>query len=487
MQRMKTAGRILFLGWILAMQAFAQAPVAVPPSEPAALTELRTKFQAAADAETALLNDLYQRALSGVQANAALDGDYEQALTAKRRRQQLVAQTQAIRMGANGTLGTELALKDARLTGGLLLSANAISSWDSPLASAEWILNRVTQGRYEVQVSYRWPLAAGTQVVTPPQWVLREVSSLPGAAANVTRVTLAPTTLPQAGQVKGDSVLTITTAPFALRLSLAQGDDDLDFSLLSVRLVPVSEAISTPSDLVGADLSSEFAALLQAHKLELRAQREPVVEEYISKLTALGKENGTGRKVLDAEIRRARGTLEVNKAMPDTLASASGKAGLTSLVDARYVNDPQNTGSRFKVEHEGQTFWVSLMWVAAAPPTPAMDVKAYRLARERFNMDELQAAALGQAAKEFTALYLSDRPLKLLAREEPGADGSLAALVFVEPVGLFQHVLVDHGLAVVEPGHGGKLAALEAGILASLQQRESLARSASVPEGGWAK
>jgi len=458
------------------------------PTEPPALVELRKKLEVAAGAETALLNDLYQRALSGVQANAALDGDYEQALAARRRREQLAAQTQAIRAQSGPDAGTDLVIKDARLAGGLVLSAQAISNWRSALSSAEWILNRATPGRYEVHVTYRWQQGAGAAAVSePPQWVMREVSSLPGAATNVVKCVLSPTSISGPGTVKGDGVLSISTLPFTLRLAPAMDYGGLDLVLLGVRLVPVSATASAPADLTFVSHREELDTLLKTHRDEMRSIRQPVVEDYLTKLATLGANGAAGRKVVDAEMRRARASLDGDSAGVSTLASASGKAGLTSLTGARYVDDPENTGTRFKVEHEGQTFVVSMMWVASPPPEPAMDVKAYRLTRERFNVDELQSVALGQAAKEFTALYLSDRPLKLLARATPDADGSLSALVYVEPVGLFQNVLVDHGLAVVDPASGGRRMALEAGILTSLHERESRARSSTPPEGGWAK
>ncbi len=456
-------------------------------TEPPSLTEMRKKLEAAAGAETALLNDLYQRALSGVQANAAQQGDYEQALAARRRREQLAAQSATLRAQSGADAGTELLLKDARLAGGLTLSPLSISNWRSAQASADWTLNRIPPGRYEVHLTYRWQPATGAAIPEPPQWLFREVSSLAGAAANQVKCTLSPTTVSSPGNAKADGTLSITTLPFTLRVTPVHDYEGQDLALTGVRLVPVNTAATAPVDLTFTSHRAELDTLLEAHRAEIRSIRQPLVEDYIKNLGTLTATGAAGRKVVDAEMRRAQAALDADSAGTSTLLAASGKAGLTTLTGAKYVEDPGNTGTRFKVEHEGQTFIVTMMWVASPPPEPSLDVKAYRLARERFQVDELHAVALGQAAKEFTALYLTDRPIKLLARAIPESDGSLSALVYVEPVGLFQNVLIDHGLAVVDSAAGGRRMALEAGILTSLHERESRARSSTPAEGGWAK
>lgn len=466
-----------------------------PPSpaatEPPVLVEMRKKFEAAAGSETALLNDLYQRALSGVQANAAAEGDYEQALAAKRRREQLISQTNALREQSVTAPGTVLPLAEAKLAGGLTLSpdALALAPWRSELASAEWVLSRITPGRYEVELLYRWADAPGSDdEAVVPQWVLREVSTLPGAAANVLRFTL-PKKASAPDRLKATGVLTISALPFTLRLTAAADYEGYDLALMGVRLLPPTAPAPAPLAITQAvDMKAELDQLMKTHAERLRAARDPVVADYMEMLAGLGERGAAGRKVVDAEVRRAKSLLEGSKDLLGGGSSASGKAGLTSLSDVSYVHDEANTATRFKVEHEGQSFWVRMLWVASPPADPKTEHSALRLARERFGLDELSAVALGQAAKEFTELYLTDKPLRLLARANPAADGSLQALVYVDPVGLFQNVLVDHGLAVVDaPGGTGKRAALEAGIVGSLLEREARAKAATPAEGGWAK
>lgn len=465
------------------------AQVALPAVEPAALVEMRKKFEAAAGSETALLNDLFQRALSGVQTNAAAEGDYEQALAAKRRREQLIAQTNDIREQTGTQPGTVLPFTEAKLAGGLTLATEALAPWRSELASAEWVLSRIVPGRYEVELLYRWVDAPGPlDEAVVPQWVLREVSTLPGAAANVVKCALQKTGT-TAERLRATGVLNITALPFTLRLTASADYEGYDLALMGVRLLPAAATplAATNTTQPAVSLKSELDALLQSHSERLRAAREPVVGDYLEMLAGLGERGAAGRKVVDAETRRAKGLLDGSSQTLGGMSSASGKAGLTSLNAVRYVPDEANTGTRFKVEHEGQSFWVRMMWVTSPPSDPKLDPAALRHARERFGMDELSAVALGQAAREFTELYLAGKPLRLLARANPSPDGSLQALVYVDPVGLFQHVLVDHGLAVVDAPGGGKRAALEAGIITSLQEREAHARSSTPAEGGWAK
>jgi hypothetical protein len=67
------------------------------------------------------------------------------------------------------------------------------------------------------------------------------------------------------------------------------------------------------------------------------------------------------------------------------------------------------------------------------------------------------------------------------------------ALVHVEPIGLFQNVLIDYGLAVVDPPHGekrkdgekDKLHSIEAGLITALKDRELQAQNAATKVGGW--
>jgi hypothetical protein len=455
-------------------------------SAPAALVESRREFEATAAEETALLNDLYQRALLGLQLNAAQDGDYEQALAAKQRRAELVAQSEALRRLAGADAGVELALSEARLAGRNELDSDAIVGWSSDLSSAEWIVNRMTPGRYILQLSYRWRKLASAVVTEPPTLLAREVSSLPGASANVVKCSLTLTGPGAGGRAKADGVITVSNLPFTLRLAPEEAYEDLELSLLGVTLVPVNSAGAAPTDLSAASLKPELDALLEAHREAVRTVRRPLLDDYVDKLNALLAGGAVGKKVVEAEMRRAKGALSADATSATALA-ASGRAGLTSLEDVRYMSDAQNTATRFKVQHEGQTFWIHLLWVTSPPHEPALDMKAFRFARDRFRLDELEAVALGQAAKEFTELYLSGRPLKVLARAAPAEDGTVSALLYVEPVGLFQHVLVDHGLAVVDPGGVNKRSVLETSILGSLQERESRARGGDPAEGGWAK
>ena len=90
------------------------------------------------------------------------------------------------------------------------------------------------------------------------------------------------------------------------------------------------------------------------------------------------------------------------------------------------------------------------------------------------------------AARNFTASYLREKPLRLLIRPDRDQDGTVAALLFLPDVGLYQNVLVDHGLAaVVPPRRDAMRNATEKALIATLQARENQARNRQPPMGAW--
>jgi hypothetical protein len=211
-------------------------------------------------------------------------------------------------------------------------------------------------------------------------------------------------------------------------------------------------------------------ALVANFQSKLRAAREPVVKSYLDTL-AKSSSSGAESGVVKAESDRVMRLLQNTKGH-----SRVAGAGFETLEGIHYVPHKDNSGDKFQVEHEGQKLWVRLMWVTA-PPTSLPAGAALTMVKERLGLDDLQALAAGQAAREFTELYLTSRPLKLLTRATPAPDGTLLALVYVEPVGLFQHVLIDQRLAVVDaPNATGSRPALEAGLLAAMKEHEKRAR-----------
>jgi len=94
---------------------------------------------------------------------------------------------------------------------------------------------------------------------------------------------------------------------------------------------------------------------------------------------------------------------------------------------------------------------------------------------------------VGRAAREFTAGYLRDKPLRLLIRPDRDKDGTMAALLFLPNVGLYQNVLVDHGLAAVVPPPSDKQRnAMERAFLGTLSAHEATAKNRKPAPGAWA-
>jgi endonuclease YncB( thermonuclease family) len=162
---------------------------------------------------------------------------------------------------------------------------------------------------------------------------------------------------------------------------------------------------------------------------------------------------------------------------------SEGLGGFESITDARLAEGEPVAGDRFQVVHEGRILPVRLLWVNCAPVDETdSGVKAFA---KYFGIDDEDAVAIGRFAREFTAGYLRDKPLRLLIRPDPDKDGTLAALVFLPDVGLYQNVLVDHGLAAIAPPpRESRRNATEKALLTTLEARESAAKKRK--SGAWA-
>jgi hypothetical protein len=75
--------------------------------------------------------------------------------------------------------------------------------------------------------------------------------------------------------------------------------------------------------------------------------------------------------------------------------------------------------------------------------------------------------------------------LRLLLRQDHKANEAAQALLFVEGIGLFQNVLIDQGLAVLDAPTNKGRNPLESALLTGLQEREAAARKQSPAPGGW--
>jgi len=487
---------LTFLLLTLAPLALGQLPPVAPQSTlmvappPANLLLLRQKFEQSLAQETITLNELFAPHLTTLETSAGAAGDYALALAASRRRTSLHTETQELKRLLAGGSALTLYPADARVNGGILLRDGTLTDFTSKASAVEWAPARVNLGQYEIELSYTLLASTATGPQAGPELKLSEISTLTLASAtlaNAVSFSLAPSPVSPT-LLRATGMITISRPQPRFRLELVSNASALPVAVHGVRLHPVVPTPAPAGDPPSYGLDA-LADLKKQHQERLKLAREPVVRDYMDMLNSLG-EKGAGARVVAAEVKW------VQKSLLAPVASSPNtpvmNAGFSVLQDVRYVDDPANTGDRFLVEHEGQRFPVRLIWVTA-PPKETSDSRAMKLTQERFKIDPLQALALGQAASEFTALYLKERPLKLLTRATPTADGSLLALVHVEPIGLFQNVLIDYGLAFVDRASGEKSQdgerdkrdSIEAGLMSALQEREKLAQNAAVKAGGW--
>ena len=480
--------------WLLFAALTLQAlPAWAQTAAPASLEELRQTFQQRVRLASGSLNDYYDKALASLETSLAVLGDYEQARAVKARRADLAA------LSANSPAtppGIPLLVEKARLSGSVLATADSLQSWRTSNCTAEWVLPRFNPGLYQVQLSYlmvpRKP-ASPTPGSPPPRvpeeplpqvpFLFRESSLLATAAKNSLPMVMEMTASNEFKLVTLAGTIELTRAPVVLQLSSKSACPMNEIIIRDLKLVPVPAPASSPSPLQASGLP-----LLEELKLQQAAQagkiaeaQKPVIEAYLTSLAALSAPLPEVAEAIAQEQQRVRKMLEGK--------SPKRPAGLRldnfeELSDAHFVPDPGNTGDTFMIEHQGQQHRIRLAWVNCAPLDPA-EQRPLKLAQERFGITAEAALSLARDAQEFTALYLEGRPLRLLLRQDRKGNDVPQALLFMEDIGLFQNVLVDHGLATIELPPGKERNPLENALLSGLQEREAKARKQVPPPGGW--
>jgi hypothetical protein len=490
-------------GWLLLASASAYAQ-----AEPEDLVKLRAAFESKARMASSLWNDYYNRALAPIETELAAAGDYEQARAIKSRRDELAALSAAAPAAPGAvsvTPGVLLPAAQARFSGVVSERSGSLVGWRTSSCAAEWMLPRLTPGAYHVQVTYtmvdRVPepgtSALATRTVVEPAttaiFSFREVSLLASASKNLRALTLEKT--PASGEVKTLTTtvpIELTKPPFTLRLATTASYPSNVIVVQSVRLVPATGAApagagATTATESGAavSLAAELEQWRKTSAQQLAAVRKPIVDAYVASLSALqvpAADADDLASIVESEGRRARKLIE---GLPSKGSGGMGLDNFEEVSGAKFVPDPGNSGDRFKVEHDGKQFFVRLAWVVC-PPADPNDSRALKHVMAKFGCDASDVTSLALAAKEFTALYLEGHPLQLLLRQSKKHEDTISALVFLEDIGLFQGVLIDHGLAVVDAPAGGTRGALETGFLGSLQDRETTARAQKPAPGGWA-
>lgn len=461
-------------------------------SEPAELTAARTAFEQKFRTRTSTLNDQFARALAPIEAELAAAGDYENAQAVKARRDALQALIDAAPAVTTGPAAIPLTHDSARYFGGVTAQTNGVlAGWRSVSCAAEWS-PRVPPGNYRLQFSYtmenRSPepgSAASARVLEPVEvagFGFREVSSLASASRNLRSFKLEKTQADKTATITVDPPLDLTKPPFTLRLYPLGAYSANVITISDIKLVPVTANTGAVAETSGSatSVAGDLDLLIKTYPQRLSVARKPVITEY---LTNLGKlvPNGDDDSAIEAEQRRVQKLI-------DTLASRSSNGvqldNFEEVSGARFVPDPSNSGDRFKVEQGGKQFFVRLAWVAC-PPVDPNDMRTSKFVAGKFGCEETLLPSLALSAKEFTAFYLEGRTLNLLLRRSKKVEDAAIALVLLEDIGLYQGVLVDHGLAVVDPPNSASKGGMESSFLSGLMERENAARKQKPSPGGW--
>jgi hypothetical protein len=477
------------------------------------LVQLRRQFEVQALTKAKLLSEQFANALANIAREAGAEGDYDQALAAQRRREQLVRlYTSSLDETA---LTNVILLKpgEAHVNGSVNFdrNLNALVSWKSAGSIAIWDVSRLVPGSYEVTLTYAAAefgesgrantFGPAVDLSTGGDFEFFEDSSLAGAELNRRTGTVASTggwenwqtlTLPPIQ-------LTRPSARLALRITKARGTGGV-MNLKGIRLAPTSATTvandpskSTPASDVVVPVD-EFTTMQLAYVDRLKKAITPPVNAYAENMQALAaKHSGDDPAAAGdytAEARRAAQLLEA----PQDLFSSPAKGprpnadGFRELRDVTFVASPHNTGDRFKVRQGEEEFFVRLLWVSCPPVTPN-EGKQLKEHAAYFGISAEDALAIGQRAQEFTARFLAGKPLVLLTRGTKDDDDSLLVGVRPGKVGDFAGVLVDNGLAMIKPATGKKGPAREheESILRNLAEREKAAKTRAIPPGAWAR
>ncbi len=469
---------------------FGQTP---PAAEPAALTTTRTGFLRQVMVESQLLTEQYERALAKTESEVAAAGDYEEARAISKRREQL----QALYAGTASSLSTALPLAAARLTGASQASGEMITGWRSPGSGAEWQNFRVVPGPYHLEFEANMsdaPVAGSIYASSkfqPQQaatFEFSEVTVLGASAENRRTFDIVRSVDETTFTTVRVGPLNFTRSPVTLRFTSIAGYPANIIRIRNLRLVPVTvEAVAA-----AAPVPSNATATLQQATVSLRtaleAAKTTTIGNYLNDLQKLAASQQSLKDQVQAETRRIQRLSDPKNGASGVraIASVAGSLeGFEDINDAYLAEGAPMSGNRFKIVHEGRALLVRLLWVDCAPPNTELP-GAKSFARY-FKIEEEEALSMGLRAQELTENYLRNKPLRLLIRPDRDKDGTSAALVFLPDVGLYQNVLVDHGLAaVMPPPRDSKRSATEKALIAMLHSREDDARGRRPSVGAWA-
>lgn len=465
------------------------------------LLQLRQQAQQQALLKSATLTDQFIKALSSLEQEAAAKGDYEQALAAQERRYSL-SQVQALTNQSNA-----LILKPStasRFVGAVSYDhdTDTLLPWRSVGSSASWEINKITPGNYDITIVYSVAPLGEMRAVsnyspyTGGQFEFFEDSSLPGAAQNRRSASVAST-----GGWKEFSTLQIgpslqlsrSNARFTLRITRTNGDGGV-MHLKEIRLTPAIEtrslAIDTPSD--------PFGTLQASYQQKIKELTTPTIQAYLQSLNSLLTEATANKQTetvneLNAEIQRAQQWLERPQIKPQSPSNVSlFENSDEEWNNVRFVNNSANTGDRFYVEHNGVKVLIQLKSVTCPPPSADAIGELQHFAAY-FQISPEDALSIGREARTFTANMLKNKPLRLRTNGQKNRDGHLLATIILPHLGDYSGILIDNGLASINPPPKTRHeASTSPHVLAArqtflaLQQRENVARNRTPSPGAWA-
>ncbi len=484
--------------WVLCGESRSPAQAAAEPPDLAALRK-HLEWQAATASQQ--LNELYARALAKLEAEFSAAGEYEEAIAARDRRNEI----ETLMASRPAAAAVPLSAKAARITGTVAVENDSLANWKTKGSSAEWTVQPIAPGKYRIELSAHLSkplliaLALQNQKEEPEtEAVFRfsEVSLLAAAAANSREITLREAERIGAFTTITTEPITVARSSLTLRLDPSQGFPANVIAIRDVKLVPEPQASAAPSASPAAKPASSAAEQIDGLRSSLRSSlaaiRQAEAKAYLAQLQEFAARTGGagGREIAAwiADERKRAGALmseSGSRASRSGIAGAGIFDGFDELSPAYFMDDPKSDGDRFTVMHEGKPVRIRLAWVRC-PPVDGSAGEALKPVAKRFGISEPDAQAVGRLAAEFAKSYLTGRELKLLVKQGGDASGEREALVFLDDVGLFQAVLIDHGLAVFMPPEGGRKPLHEASLMRMLEDHERKAAARQPPPGAWA-
>ena len=466
-----------------------------PAPEPAALTATRTAFMRQVMADSQLLTQQYERALAKVETEVATAGDYEEARAIRQRREQL----QALYAGTVSSLATPLPLTQARMMGSAQASGETLGGWRSNGSGAEWQNFRLMPGSYHLEFEANMsdaPVAGSIYASSkfqPQQTALfgfDEVTLLGIAAENHRTFEITRSTDETTFTTLRVGPLTFSRNPVTLRLTAADGYPANIIRIRNLRLVPVTDAaVTSPATLPQTGSTTAMKQASTTLKEAIETARTDAAARYIDELNDLAVTKPALKGQINAEIRRVQrlaGQKAGQTGINALTTSGGGFSGFEDISEARLADEEPLSGERFKVIYEGRPVMVRLLWIDCAPLDENDKPGVKRFARH-FNIEGEDVPSVGRTAREFTASYLRNKPLRMLIRPDRDKDGTMAVLLFLPNVGLFQNVLVNHGLAaVVPPARDQQHNVMERAFISTLSAIENAARKRRPAPGAWA-